>query len=45
MSHRVNNAFTVVNGILAMSARYVKPENLVLDMQDRLAAPARARMS
>jgi PAS domain S-box-containing protein len=42
MSHRVKNAFTVVNGILAMSARYVKPESLVHDMQDRLAALARA---
>jgi len=42
MSHRVKNAFTVVNGILAMSARYVKPESLVQDMQDRLAALARA---
>jgi PAS domain S-box-containing protein len=42
MSHRVKNAFTVVAGILAMSARYVKPESLVQDMQDRLAALARA---
>jgi two-component sensor histidine kinase len=33
MSHRVKNA---------MSARYVKPESLVQDMQERLAALARA---
>ena len=28
MSHRVKNAFTVVNGIVAMSAKYAKPQNL-----------------
>jgi PAS domain S-box-containing protein len=42
MSHRVKNAFTVVNGILAISARYSKPQSLVQDMRDRLAALARA---
>jgi PAS domain S-box-containing protein len=42
MSHRVKNAFTVVSGILAISARYAKPQSLVRDMQDRLAALARA---
>jgi PAS domain S-box-containing protein len=42
MSHRVKNAFSVVNGILAISAQYSKPQSLVRDMQDRLAALARA---
>jgi PAS domain S-box-containing protein len=42
MSHRVKNAFTVVNGIVAMSAKYAKPQNLVRDIQARLAALARA---
>ena len=41
-SYRVKNAFTVVNGILAISARYSKPQSLVQDMRDRLAALARA---
>jgi PAS domain S-box-containing protein len=42
MSHRVKNAFTVVNGIVRMSAKYAKPQNLVHDIQARLAALARA---
>ena len=42
MSHRVKNAFTVVNGIVAMSAKYAKPQNLVRDIQARLASLARA---
>jgi two-component sensor histidine kinase len=42
MNHRVKNAFTVVNGIVRMSAKYAKPENLVRDIQARFAALARA---
>ena len=42
MSHRVKNAFTIVNGIVAMSAKYAKPQNLARDIQARLAALARA---
>ena len=42
MSHRVKNAFTIVNGIVAMSAKYAKPQNLVRDIQARLTALARA---
>jgi PAS domain S-box-containing protein len=42
MGHRVKNAFTLVNGIVALSARYTKPQNLARDIQARLAALARA---
>lgn len=42
MSHRVKNAFTVVNGIVAMSAKYAKPQNVARDIQARLVALARA---
>jgi PAS domain S-box-containing protein len=42
MGHRVKNAFTLVNGIVGLSARYAKPKNLVTDIQARLAALARA---
>jgi PAS domain S-box-containing protein len=42
MGHRVKNAFTVVNGIVGMSARYAKGQALVRDIQARLAALARA---
>lgn len=42
MGHRVKNAFTVVNGIVGMSARYAKGQSLVRDIQARLAALARA---
>ena len=42
MSHRVKNAFNVVNGIVAMSARYAQPEKLAPEIQSRLAALARA---
>jgi len=42
MGHRVKNAFTVVNGIVGMSARYAKGQTLVRDIQARLAALARA---
>jgi len=42
MGHRVKNAFTLVNGIVGLSARYAKPQNLARDIQARLAALARA---
>jgi PAS domain S-box-containing protein len=42
MGHRVKNAFTVVNGIVGMSARYAKGQALARDIQARLAALARA---
>src|SRR5262245_3859716 len=42
MGHRVKNAFTVVNGIVGMSARYAKGQTLVRDIQARLVALARA---
>src|SRR5690349_1716342 len=42
MDHRVKNAFTLVNGIVGLSARYAKPQNLARDIQARLAALARA---
>ena len=42
MGHRIKNAFSVVNGIVGMSARYAKPQDLVRDIQARLAALARA---
>jgi PAS domain S-box-containing protein len=42
MGHRVKNAFTLVNGIVGLSVRYAKPENLARDIQARLAALARA---
>jgi PAS domain S-box-containing protein len=42
MSHRVKNAFTIVNGIVGLSAKYAKPEALVGDIQARLSALARA---
>jgi PAS domain S-box-containing protein len=42
MSHRVKNAFTVVNGIVGLSAKYAKPEELVRDIRARLSALARA---
>jgi PAS domain S-box-containing protein len=42
MGHRVKNAFTLVNGIVGLSARYAKPQNLASDIQARLAALARA---
>src|SRR4029079_9803958 len=42
MAHRVKNAFPLVNGIVGLSARYAKPQNLARDIQARLAALARA---
>ena len=42
MSHRVKNVFTLVNGIVGMSARYAKGQTLARDIQERLAALARA---
>ena len=42
MSHRVKNVFTLVNGIVGMSARYAKGPTLARDIQARLAALARA---
>src|SRR6187397_2803892 len=42
MGHRVKNAFTLINGIVGLSARYAKPQNLARDIQARLAALARA---
>jgi PAS domain S-box-containing protein len=42
MGHRIKNAFTVVNGIVGMSARYAKGQTLARDIQARLAALARA---
>src|SRR5262249_19899423 len=40
MGHRVKNAFTVVNGIVGMSARYAKGHTLVKDIQAPLVALA-----
>jgi PAS domain S-box-containing protein len=42
MGHRVKNAFSLVNGIVGLSARYAKPQSLARDIQARLAALARA---
>jgi len=42
MAHRVKNTFMLVNGIVALSARYAEPQNLASDIQARLAALARA---
>ena len=42
MAHRVKNTFMLVNGIVALSARYAEPQNLARDIQARLAALARA---
>jgi PAS domain S-box-containing protein len=42
MGHRVKNAFTLVNGIVGLSARYSKSQNLARDIQARLAALVRA---
>jgi PAS domain S-box-containing protein len=42
MGHRVKNAFTIVNGMVGMSARYAKGQTLARDIQARLAALARA---
>ena len=40
MHHRVKNTFMLVNGIVALSARYAEPQNLAKDIQARLAALA-----
>ena len=43
MSHRVKNAFAVMGGVVAMSARSAAtPEAMARDIQDRLAALTRA---
>jgi PAS domain S-box-containing protein len=43
MSHRVKNAFAVMGGVVAMSARAAAtPEAMARDIQDRLAALTRA---
>jgi PAS domain S-box-containing protein len=42
MGHRVKNAFTIVNGIVGMSAKHAKGQTLVKDIQGRLVALARA---
>ena len=36
MSHRVKNVFTLVNGIVGMSARYAKGQTPARDIQERL---------
>jgi PAS domain S-box-containing protein len=42
MNHRLKNVFTIVNGIVGMSARYAKGATLASEIQARLAALARA---
>jgi PAS domain S-box-containing protein len=42
MSHRVKNAFAVVNGIVALSARSGTPQEMAREIGARLAALARA---